>query len=102
MEDTLIARLSRLDVGESESLAERISGNQGVTFDQVSKSMNSMTATLRSAGVKAGARTGYTFETTRGEFRAKNGDVIITAVATRLGETLVPEPSDTITHKAPR
>lgn len=102
MEDTMIARLCRLDIGESEALAERITATIGVTFEQVSKSMNSMTATLRNAGVKANARTGFNFETTRGEFRAKNGDVIITAVITRTSEQSPVAASDTITHRAPR
>lgn len=102
MEDTLIARLCRLDVGESEAMAERINATTGVTFDQVSKSMKCMTATLHNAGVKANARTGFNFETTRGEFRAKNGDVIITAVITRTSEQSPVKPSDTITHRAPR
>lgn len=102
MEDTMIARLCRLDVGESEAMVERIAATTGVTFDQVSKSMNSMTATLRNAGLKANARTGYNFETTRGEFRAKNGDLVITAVITRTGETEPLPPSDTIAHRAPR
>lgn len=80
---TFAARLRELEVGDTESRSKRLSGDTALA-DAVASAKadldSSVTSSMRNAKTQM---PGAEFATAVGEYRARNGDVIVTIAVTR-------------------
>lgn len=82
-QDSTAAKLRELEVGETESRSVRLPGEGAVAsvISQVQEDMrNSFAAIIRNAKARL---PGAEFAVAGGEFRARDGDVIVTVAVTR-------------------
>jgi hypothetical protein len=80
---TFAARLRELEVGDTESRSKRLSGDTALAEAVASAKVDldgSVTSSMRNAKTQM---PGAEFATAVGEYRARNGDVIVTIAVTR-------------------
>ena len=77
------SRIAALAIGESMAEAKRVDLDDA-TKDTVNEIMTNLTSALSRAAVSASDRTGYTYRTQAGQFITASGEIMITAVVTRV------------------
>lgn len=82
--DSRVTRICLLSNGECESISARIPFKKALP-DEVLETKKRLGNTLRAATRRAADRSGNKYDTETGDFRAENGDLLVTAVVTRVG-----------------